>query len=144
MDVFGKGTLEPSRPLLPPGTCWTCANSPQQEAMKVIDTRRNTQAGGALSHASNRIYICEPCVIQLGKALGMASAAEHESVVQSVGGWGARVAELEVELEDARAQQHRVVDPTEILAQIEKWKTAPSSTASARKPAAKTVVPPGK
>jgi len=59
--------------------------------------------------------------------------------------WGARVAELEAELEDARTQQHKVVDPTEILAQIDQWRKAPSNTASARRTStAKTVVPPDK
>lgn len=75
MDVFGYGTDEPTRPLLPPGLCWICENSPQQEAMKVIDTRRNSRPENR--GQSERKYVCEPCAKELGQAVGQVSAEEH-------------------------------------------------------------------
>jgi hypothetical protein len=140
MDVFGKGTEEGTRPLLPPGDCWICANSPQQEEMKVIDTRRNTQAGGTLSHASNRIYICEPCVLQLGQALGMASAVETEAAQTAGRALEEQVAQLEGELALARNEQHRVVS-ADTVGEIVRAELAKLKPATVRKPATPKVTP---
>ena len=116
MDVFGKGTDEPSRPLLPPGTCWVCENSPQQEGMKVIDTRRNTRAGGSMSHESVRKYICEPCARELGGAVGMVSPEEFAEVKQELGDSKFELISFRERLEAAEAGQVKVVSVKDIEA----------------------------
>ena len=128
IDVFGKGTAEPSRPLLPPGICWVCSNSPQQEAMKVIDTRRNTQAGGTLSHASNRIYVCEPCIDQLAGALGFVPRDEYESVVDKLRDSDLELSRVQTDLREAQSSQVRVVSADDVLAKLDKL-TAPKPRA---------------
>lgn len=109
MDVFGKGTAEPSRPLLSPGVCWICDQSPIQEEYRVIDTRRNTQAGGAMSHLSNRKYICEPCALEMGGAMGMVSPEEAATLDANAKDFYDRMVEAQDELEQVRSQQLRVV-----------------------------------
>jgi hypothetical protein len=99
--------------------------------MKVIDTRRNTQAGGALSHVSTRKYVCEPCVKQLGEAMGMVSAEVHAQVACDGSDAMADCVKLAHELSEAREAQTRVVDADEILARIEKLtKPAPKPRAA--------------
>lgn len=127
MDVFGKGTDEPSRPLLPPGTCWICSNSPQQEAVKVIDTRRNTRAAGPQSHASTRIYVCEPCVVELGEAMGLVKRDEYESAVDKLRDADLELSRVRNDLEEARASQVRVVDAKELLDRLDKLVAKPKA-----------------
>lgn len=114
MDVFGAGTEEGSRPLLPPGLCWICDQSPTQEAIKVIDTRRNARPGGPLVHESVRKYICEDCIVELGHAIGMVSADKYHNALTYHEIASKRVRDLEDELAEARSQQTRVVDPDEL------------------------------
>lgn len=118
MDVFGKGTDEPSRPLLSPGVCWICEQSPIQEEYRVIDTRRNTQAGGSMSHLSNRKYICEPCALEMGGAMGMVKASDHEALLQDNADLSASVTRLTHELEVARTHQPRVLTVADVEASL--------------------------
>lgn len=135
MDVFGRGTDEPSRPLLPPGICWVCENSPQQEGMKVIDTRRNARAGGSMSHEAVRKYICEPCARELGGAVGMVSPEEAAELKQAKTQAEFEAISLAERLEAAEAGQVKVVSADKILDAIREWQDAPSNTASADVPA---------
>lgn len=114
MDVFGYGTEEGSRPLLPPGTCWICDQSPQQEAMKVIDTRRNSRAGGVSHGASERKYICQPCAEEMGKAMGQVSESDHQAVVGVATELQQTVSDLRYELEQTQGQQTRVVEANDL------------------------------
>jgi hypothetical protein len=105
--------------------------------MKVIDTRRNTKAGGALSHLSNRIYICEPCAREMGAAMGQVSPEVYDRAVEALHESGQREATLETALANALTQQHQVVDTTVLFAKLDELTKVPSNTASAaRKPAA--------
>lgn len=116
IDVFGFGTDEPTRPLLPPGLCWICENSPQQEAMKVIDTRRNSRPENR--GQSERKYVCEPCAKELGAAVGQVSAehaAHTGSVLQDFADENQR---LRNDLAYAQTQQHKVVDPAAVAAEL--------------------------
>jgi hypothetical protein len=134
MDVFGKGTDEPSRPLLPPGTCWVCENSPQQEGMKVIDTRRNARAGGSMSHESVRKYVCEPCARELGAAVGMITPEEHEQILDVAEGRREAMLVQAQQLEEARASQTRVISidaARELLVLPKKSPTATKKESSA-------------
>lgn len=79
MDVFGKGTDEPSRPLLSPAVCFICENSPSQDAHRVIDTRREFNPE-ALTRLSGRKYICEPCATEMGGAMGLVSPEQYSRV----------------------------------------------------------------
>lgn len=118
MDVFGKGTDEPSRPLLSPGVCWICEQSPIQEEYRVIDTRRNTQAGGSMSHLSNRKYICEPCALEMGGAMGMVPAERAAVLETEVRQLAADNVSLASQLETARAQQPRVLTVADVEASL--------------------------
>lgn len=115
MDVFGKGTIEGTRPLLPPGTCWVCEQSPSQEAERVIDTRRNSRAGGSLSHESVRKYICESCATEMGGAMGMVSADEHAEVVAESTRQTYDLAALHDRLQVAESAQVKVAPVEEFL-----------------------------
>jgi hypothetical protein len=118
VDVFGRGTAEPSRPLLTPGICWVCENSPQQEGMKVIDTRRNARAGGSMSHEAVRKYVCEPCARELGAAMGMVSEDKYLNALTYHEIASKRVNELEDELERVRSQQTQVVNAQAFVDQL--------------------------
>lgn len=107
MDVFGYGTDEPSRPLLPPGTCWICDQSPQQEAMKVIDTRRNSRA--EKNGISERKYICEPCAVEMGKAMGQVSAEVYEDQRRALAESQDLIVHISQQRDDARSSQTQVV-----------------------------------
>lgn len=114
MDVFGRGTEEGSRPLLPPGECWICEQSPTQEAIRVIDTRRNARPGGPLVHESVRKYICEDCVTELGQALGMVKADEY-ALLQSIADSAIEQRDrAEAALAEAESNQTKVVDVREV------------------------------
>jgi hypothetical protein len=114
MDVFGRGTDEPSRPLLPPGICWICENSPQQEGMKVIDTRRNARAGGSMSHEAVRKYICEPCARECGSAVGMVTPEEYAEAEAEIKDQSFTLIALNERLEAAEAGQVKVVSVKDI------------------------------
>lgn len=86
----------------------------------MIDTRRNTQAGGSLSHASVRIYVCEPCAVELGEAMGLVKRDEYESVVDKLRDSDLELARVKHDLAEAQDAQTRVVDADEIIARIEK------------------------
>lgn len=134
MDVFGYGTEEGTRPLLPPGTCWICENSPQQEAMKVIDTRRNSRPENR--GQSERKYVCEPCAKELGAAVGQVSAEEYETLAKTSEQHSITAENMRAAWESASAQQTRVVEADAIFAYLEELKNAPSNTASALVPPA--------
>lgn len=95
--------------------------------MKVIDTRRNTQAGGTLSHASNRIYICEPCATECGEAIGLVKRAEFESVVDKLRDADLKLKRTEEDLEEARTQQTRVLSLADVVATLN---ASPAQSAS--------------
>jgi hypothetical protein len=99
--------------LLTPAICFLCENSPQQEAMKVVDTRREFNPQG-LSALSGRKYFCQGCCEDLGAAMGMVK--KEELLVERAYRIEAeaQVVELEGELIDARTQQNRVVAVDEI------------------------------
>jgi hypothetical protein len=107
-----------SRPLLPPGTCWICDQSPQQDEYRVIDTRRNARPGGPTTHESVRKYICEPCAREMGDAIGMVAWERHVSVVDALASTRETVAHTEYALSKAEAAQTRVVSEAEILAAL--------------------------
>jgi len=98
--------------------------------MKVIDTRRNTRAGGALSHLSNRIYICEPCAREMGGAMGQVSPEVYDRAVEALHESEQRESTLETALANALAQQHQVVDARELFAKLDELKKVPSNTVS--------------
>jgi hypothetical protein len=104
MEVFGKGTPEGVRPLLPPGTCWICDQSPDQEGYRVIDTRRNARPGGPQVHESVRKYICEPCARQMGGAMGMVSPEEGAELRASIEELQEMVTEREMAEDTARPE----------------------------------------
>jgi hypothetical protein len=114
MEVFGKGTPEGVRPLLPPGTCWICDQSPDQEGYRVIDTRRNARPGGPQVHESVRKYICEPCARQMGGAMGMVPQEAIESARDFARKLQHEASDLRAELDRTRGQQVRVVAADEI------------------------------
>lgn len=114
MDVFGKGTAEPSRPLLPPGTCWICDNSPTQSEEKVIDTRRNSRAGGIQSHESVRKYICESCAREHGAAIGMVSPEEYAEAEAAIRDKDFELIALRERLEAAESRTVNVVPVADI------------------------------
>jgi hypothetical protein len=129
MDVFGKGTAEPSRPLLPPGECWICEQSPTQSVQRVIDTRRNTRAGGALSHESVRKYVCESCAVEMGAAMGMVPEAQYDEAIAAGRKLEAEVAELQGELALAQNAQTRVVSVDELETALAALKPKPAPRA---------------
>lgn len=118
MDVFGKGTDEPSRPLLPPGMCWICDSSPTQEAEKVIDTRRNARPGGPTVHESVRKYICEGCARDMGKAMGMVDGEKYADAVAEVGALERALLDARAKLVEALDSQMRVVSADELTAKL--------------------------
>lgn len=142
MDVFGKGTDEPSRPLLPPGTCWICDSSPTQEAEKVIDTRRNARPGGPTVHESVRKYICEGCAVELGLAVGMVPSEEHAELKQAHADAEFDAIALRERLEAAEAGQLKVVDVREVTAAIMPMLANLKSEVRVRATSGKSDVPP--
>jgi hypothetical protein len=138
VDVFGKGTDEPSRPLLPPGTCWVCENSPQQEAMKVIDTRRNSRAGGVSKAVSERKYVCEPCAKELGQAVGQVSAEEFALVNENASHLADLYQQATYDLEQAQKSQTRVVSADEIADVVSETVRAELAKTVKKVPATKT------
>lgn len=102
--------------------------------MKVIDTRRNSRAGGVSHAASERKYICEPCASELGAAVGMLSKGLYDAVVQDLHVTQQNAVDLQAKLDEARTQQTRVVnvsDLEEALAALKPKPAARKSTTSA-------------
>lgn len=139
MDVFGYGTDEPSRPLLPPGLCWICDNSPTQSAEKVIDTRRNSRPGPHAIHTTERKYVCGGCATDLGKAVGMVPGDDLRAVARDLHAAEDRAAHLAADLAAARESQTRVVPADDIAALVraEVAKLKPKPAAKASVPASK-------
>lgn len=113
MDVFGKGTDEPSRPLLSPAVCFICENNPSQEEHRVIDTRREFNPE-ALTRLSGRKYICEPCATEMGSAMGMVSATDYTAVVDDLRLSELNELQLISELDAERDLKVRVVAAAEV------------------------------
>ena len=136
MDVFGFGTEEGSRPLLPPGLCWVCDNSPTQEAEKVIDTRRNSRPGPHAIHTTERKYVCESCAKELGKAIGLIGRDEFDKVVDELRDASLERDRLQARLERAESEQVRVIGADEVAALIDEKLSALKPKPAARTKAA--------
>lgn len=106
----------------------------------MIDTRRNTQAGGSLSHLSNRKYICESCAVEMGEAMGQVSEEKYDEAIEAGRVLEAEVAELQGALELAQNEQHKVVSLADVVASlaVDSRTTKPPAT---RKPAAPKAAP---
>jgi hypothetical protein len=139
MDVFGRGTGEPSRPLLNPGICFICENSPSQEEIKVIDTRREFNPN-CLTKLSGRKYVCESCATEMGQAVGMVSRDEHLDTVAEVEDLESSLGRVNARLDEAVSSQHRVVSFDELKPGIESIVSETVRTELAKKvPARKPV-----
>ena len=136
--IFGKGTEHGTRPLLPPGVCWICDQSPIQEEYRVIDTHRNARPGGPQVHESVRKYICEPCAREMGAAMGMVDGDEHAVVVENRDHLSDQLIQAYRDLDDARASQTRVVIADEIADVVSE--TVRAELAKARPKPVKTSV----
>ena len=117
-------------PLLPPGVCWICDQSPIQDEYRVIDTHRNARPGGAATHESVRKYICEPCAREMGGAMGMVSHEDHLEVIDEV-------EELEAELRRVRDQRDAALNSQTRVLDFDSVREALSETI--REELAKTV-----
>ncbi len=114
MEIFGKGTVYGTRPLLEPGVCWICDQSPIQEEFRVIDTMRNARPGGPMTHQSVRKYICEPCAREMGAAMGMVHEDEHAAVEAELADTRESLDRVNEKLDAARKSQVRVIAADEI------------------------------
>lgn len=101
-------------PLLPPGVCWICDQSPIQEEYRVIDTHRNARPGGPQVHESVRKYICEPCAREMGGAMGMVPPETHATTSALLAETNREVLELRNELDAERERKVRVIAADEI------------------------------
>jgi hypothetical protein len=108
--------------------------------MQVIDTRRNSRAGGVSKAVSERKYICEPCAKELGQAVGLVPAEDHSRTVEALATSERLGLQLERDLSEARSQQSRVVNADEIadvVSETIRAELAKSVKKASVKPAAK-------
>lgn len=105
IQVYGRGDLTP---LLPPGICLICEQRPKLEDELILDTTRNIHVDFPF-HLAGRKYVCEPCAVELGTAVGLVSGDELQETLEQALTLADRVASLEEENEALR-QLHNLAD----------------------------------
>lgn len=88
-------------PLLAPAICIICEQSPTQQAgERIVDTERTFIPMGPPTRLNGRKYVCDNCVKEMGRLIGMGFDSETERVRQEFDQYRQGVAILQARIED--------------------------------------------
>lgn len=88
-------------PLLAPAICFICEHSPTQQAgERLIDTERTFMPMGPPTRLNGRKYVCDNCVKEMGRIIGMGFDSETERIRQEFDVYRQGVAVLQQRVQD--------------------------------------------